>query len=40
MIAYPAVYTHGGVRHLLYNGNGFGRSGIGLAVTDKSLGTR
>jgi hypothetical protein len=35
MVAYPAVYEHGGVRHLLYNGNGFGRSGIGHAVADE-----
>ena len=32
MIAYPGVYEHGGTKHLLYNGNGFGASGIGHAV--------
>jgi hypothetical protein len=32
MAAYGCVYEHGGSRHLLYNGNGFGRSGIGHAV--------
>ena len=32
MITYPAVYTHDGTCHLLYNGNGFGESGIGHAV--------
>jgi hypothetical protein len=32
MVAYPSVYTHAGRRHLLYNGNGFGTSGIGHAV--------
>ena len=32
MIAYPAIYDHRGITHLLYNGNGFGRSGIGHAV--------
>jgi hypothetical protein len=31
MIEYPAIYEHDGVRHLLYNGNGFGESGIGHA---------
>jgi len=29
MIAYPFVYDHGGRRYMLYNGNGFGRSGLG-----------
>lgn len=32
MAAYGCVYEHGGNTHLLYNGNGFGRSGIGHAV--------
>ncbi len=32
MLAYPSVYQHRGTRHLLYNGNGFGASGIGHAV--------
>ena len=32
MVTYPSLYEHRGVRHLLYNGNGFGRSGIGHAV--------
>lgn len=32
MTAYPAIYEHRGVRHLLYNGNGFGQSGIGHAI--------
>ncbi|MGE3314563.1 MAG: hypothetical protein AB7O26_05555 [Planctomycetaceae bacterium] len=32
MTAYPAVYEHRGVRHLLYNGNGFGQGGFGHAV--------
>lgn len=32
MIAYPVVFGASGRRRLLYNGNGFGRSGIGLAV--------
>jgi len=30
--AYPWVFSHAGVRYLLYNGNGFGRTGFGLAV--------
>jgi hypothetical protein len=32
MIEYPFVFDHGGHRYMLYNGNGFGRSGFGLAV--------
>src|SRR5271155_2427808 len=32
MLAYPSLYEHRGSRHLLYNGNGFGMSGIGHAV--------
>jgi len=32
MICYPYVYVHKGRKYLLYNGNGFGESGIGYAV--------
>jgi len=32
MIEYPFVYEHAGMKHLLYNGNGFGETGIGYAV--------
>ena len=32
MLAYPCVYEHRDTLHLLYNGNGFGTSGIGHAV--------
>jgi hypothetical protein len=31
MIAYPAVFDLGGRRYMLYNGNGFGATGFGLA---------
>ena len=34
MIAYPYVYRRGGKLHMVYNGNGFGRSGFGYAVAD------
>jgi hypothetical protein len=34
MIEYPAVFDAGGRRYMLYNGNGYGRSGMGLAVLD------
>jgi hypothetical protein len=36
MIAYPAVFDTGGVRYLLYNGNGYGRSGIGYAIATET----
>ncbi len=32
MIEYPFVFDHAGERYMLYNGNGYGASGIGLAV--------
>ena len=32
MVAYPCVFDHAGRRYMLYNGNGYGRTGIGLAV--------
>ncbi len=32
MIEYPHVFAHGGDTFMLYNGNGFGKSGFGLAV--------
>jgi hypothetical protein len=32
MQAYPAVFDHDGSRYLLYNGNGYGRTGVGWAV--------
>jgi hypothetical protein len=30
-VAYPFVFDHGGRRWMLYNGNGYGATGIGLA---------
>jgi hypothetical protein len=32
MLEYAVVFTHRGRRHMLYNGNEFGRTGVGLAV--------
>ena len=32
MVAYPTVFDHGGQRYMLYNGNGYGRTGFGLAI--------
>lgn len=34
MIEYPFVFDHGGERFMLYNGNGNGKTGFGLAVWD------
>lgn len=34
MAEYPYVYDWAGRRYLLYNGNGYGASGVGLAVFD------
>ena len=34
MIEYPYVFDHGENRYMLYNGNGFGKSGFGLAVLE------
>ena len=33
MIEYPCVFDHQGTRYMLYAGNGFGRTGFGLAVS-------
>jgi hypothetical protein len=32
MIAYAHIYEYAGKKHMLYNGNGFGRSGFGYAT--------
>lgn len=32
MVEYPFVFDAGGSRYMLYNGNGYGRTGVGLAV--------
>jgi hypothetical protein len=32
MVAYPWLVEVAGARHVLYNGNGYGRSGIGYAT--------
>jgi predicted GH43/DUF377 family glycosyl hydrolase len=34
MIEYACVFDHAGQRYMLYNGNGYGKTGIGLAVLD------
>ena len=35
MICYPHVFDHKGKRYMLYNGNGYGRTGFGLAVLEE-----
>lgn len=34
MIEYPFVFDHKGERYMLYNGNGYGKSGFGLAIQE------
>jgi hypothetical protein len=34
MIEYPFVFDHGGARYMLYNGNGYGKTGFGLAILE------
>jgi len=34
MVAYPAVLEASGRRYMLYNGNGYGKSGIGYAIDE------
>ena len=34
MVEYPSVLDHDGCRYLLYNGNDYGRTGVGYAVAD------
>lgn len=35
MICYPYVFDHKGKRYMLYNGNGYGKTGFGIAVLEK-----
>ncbi|MGN6580942.1 MAG: hypothetical protein ACTHJ1_13285 [Bordetella sp.] len=35
MIEYPFVFDHKGERYMLYNGNGYGKTGFGLAILDE-----
>jgi len=34
MICYPFVFDHKGKKYMLYNGNGYGKTGFGLAVLE------
>ena len=33
-VEYPCVFAHHGRKYLLYNGNGYGKTGVGLAVLE------
>jgi len=35
MICYPIVFRHKGITYMLYNGNGYGKTGFGLAVLEE-----
>jgi hypothetical protein len=35
MICYPFVFDYNGDRYMLYNGNGYGKTGFGIAVLEK-----
>jgi len=35
MICYPFVFDYKGERYMLYNGNGYGKTGIGLAILEQ-----
>lgn len=37
MIEYPFVFDHKGRRYMLYNGNGYGKTGIGIAVLENGI---
>lgn len=34
MIEYPFVFDHAGDRYMLYNGNGYGKTGFGIAILE------
>lgn len=36
MIEYPFVLDHAGSRYMLYNGNGYGKTGFGLAILEQN----
>jgi hypothetical protein len=35
MICYPAVFELNGNTYMLYNGNGYGKTGFGIAILEK-----
>jgi hypothetical protein len=37
MVCYPFLFEHDGTLYMLYNGNGYGRTGFGLAALTTGL---
>lgn len=37
MVCYPFLFEHDGTLYMLYNGNGYGRTGFGLAALTAGL---
>jgi len=37
MVCYPFLFDYGGARFMLYNGNGYGKTGFGLAVMESAI---
>lgn len=35
MVTYAHVYEHEGSKYMIYNGNGFGKSGFGYAILEE-----
>jgi len=35
MICYPYVFHHKGIRYMLYNGNGYGKTGFGICIQEE-----
>lgn len=35
MICYPCVFEHKGIKYMFYNGNGYGKTGIGYAILEE-----
>ena len=35
MICYPCVFVHKGKKYMLYNGNGYGKTGLGYAIMEE-----
>jgi len=36
MVCYPFVFKHGGLKYMLYNGNEYGKTGMGYAISAES----
>lgn len=38
MIEYAHIFSHGDLDYMLYNGNEYGGSGVGLAIRTREIG--